>query len=54
MLTIKYQSKWIIGPLEKPEYSLRELLLKCAPDKMSLGEEDGTWLNESPVGKEAI
>ena len=42
----------IIEPVNKPEYTLDELLSKCQPDKMSLTEEDREWLNDKSVGTE--
>ena len=44
----------IIEPVRQPEYSLDELLAQCSPEAMTLDDEDKAWLNDSPVGKEAL
>lgn len=44
----------VIEKMNKPEYSLGELLAKCSPEVMALNDEDKAWLNDSPVGKEAL
>ena len=44
----------VIEPVRKPEYSLNELLAQCEPEAMALDDEDKVWLNNPPVGKEAL
>ena len=44
----------IIEPVRQPEYSLDELLAQCSPETMTLDDDDKAWLNDSPVGKEAL
>jgi antitoxin ChpS len=41
----------VIQPQTKPKYTLDELLSQCDPDA-EMTEEDRTWLNLAPVGKE--
>lgn len=45
--------KLIVEPKHKPRYALSELLAQCNEENMLLTEEDHTWLNAKPVGKEA-
>lgn len=44
----------VIEKMNKPEYSLEELLAMCTPEAMTLDKQDQDWLNDSPVGKEEI
>ena len=44
----------IIEAVRKPEYSLVELLAQCAQESIVLDDEDKSWLNDAPVGKEVI
>ncbi len=44
----------VIEPVRKPNYFLDELLAQCSPESMTLDDEDKAWLNDSPVGKEAL
>jgi len=45
----------VLSPTQKPiEYSLDQLLVQCNPDIMELNDEDKKWLNEEPVGREAL
>ncbi|PKH00414.1 AbrB family transcriptional regulator [Paraglaciecola sp. MB-3u-78] len=44
----------VIEKMNKPEYSLDELLVKCEPSAMALDEDAIQWLNSAPVGKELI
>ncbi len=44
----------IIEKIDKPEYSLDELLAQCDPNVMALNDEDKNWLHDIPVGKEEI
>ena len=48
------EGRLVIEKMIKPEYSLNDLLAKCEPEAMTLDDEDKTWLNDSPVGKEVI
>ena len=45
--------KLIVEPKLKPRYTLSELLAQCNEENMLLTEEDHTWLNAKPMGKEA-
>jgi len=45
--------KIIITPItKKKEYKLEELLGQCKPESMKRSEEDQSWLNSDPVGRE--
>ena len=44
--------KIIITPSKTVEYSLDELLSQCKPEAMVLSQEDKSWINSPPVGKE--
>lgn len=44
----------IIEKIDKPEYSLDELLAQCDPNVMALNDEDKNWLHNNLVGKEDI
>mgnify|MGYP000586018178 CR=1 FL=1 len=44
----------VIEPIRKPKYSLSELLAQCENTAPELNQEDKTWLNSEPVGKEII
>ncbi len=45
--------KIIITPVaEKKEYTLNELLSQCSPANLKLDDEDKTWLNDKPLGRE--
>ena len=44
----------VIEKMKQPEYSLNDLLAQCNPEVMALDDEDKAWLNDSPVGKEAL
>lgn len=43
----------IITPVaEKKEYTIDELLSQCSSDSVKLDDEDKTWVNDEPVGRE--
>lgn len=43
----------IISPApDKQEYTVEELLSKSSKDAFELDDENRSWLNEEPVGKE--
>ena len=42
-----------LKPALEPQYSLEDLLASCTKAKMRLDAEDRTWLDDTPVGKEA-
>lgn len=42
-----------VKPAQRPRYKLEELLAQCDPNA-PLTEEDKTWLNNPPVGRELI
>lgn len=44
----------VIEKMNKPEYSLDELLAKCSPEAMALDDEAKAWLDAAPVGREEI
>ncbi|MFT5701708.1 MAG: antitoxin component of MazEF toxin-antitoxin module [Desulforhopalus sp.] len=44
--------KIIITPSKAVEYSLDDLLSQCKPESMTLSQEDKSWINSPPVGKE--
>ena len=44
----------VIEKMKQPEYSLNDLLAQCSPENMTLDEEDKSWLNDTPVGKEVV
>jgi antitoxin component of MazEF toxin-antitoxin module len=44
--------KIIITPSKRVEYSLDDLLSQCEPEAMTLSQEDKSWINSPPVGKE--
>ena len=44
--------KIIITPSKTVEYSLDDLLSQCKPEAMTLSQEDKSWINSPPVGKE--
>jgi antitoxin component of MazEF toxin-antitoxin module len=44
----------VIEKMNKPEYSLDQLLAACEPSAMTLDEDDIKWLNATLVGKESI
>jgi antitoxin component of MazEF toxin-antitoxin module len=44
--------KIIITPSKTVEYSLDDLLSQCKPEAMVLSQEDKSWINSPPVGKE--
>ena len=44
--------KIIITPSKTVEYSLDDLLSQCKPEAMTLSQEDKSWINGPPVGKE--
>ncbi len=41
-----------LKPIVKQKYTLEGLLRSCTPEKMQLDDEDRTWLQQSPVGRE--
>jgi antitoxin ChpS len=43
----------VVEPLQKPRYTLAELLAKCDP-KAPRSKEDREWLDDKPVGGELI
>ena len=48
------EGRLVIEKMKQPDYSLDELLARCSPETMALDDEDNAWLNDSPVGKEAL
>jgi antitoxin component of MazEF toxin-antitoxin module len=46
--------KIIITPSKTVEYSLDDLLSQCKPEAMTLSQEDKSWINSPPVGKELL
>ncbi|TRY29782.1 AbrB/MazE/SpoVT family DNA-binding domain-containing protein [Aliiglaciecola sp. M165] len=48
------EGRLVIEKMNKPEYSLGELLAQCKPETMELSSEDQTWLNDGPAGKEEV
>ncbi len=45
--------KIIITPVaEKKEYTIDELLNQCSSKNLKLDDEDKTWLNDQPAGRE--
>ena len=44
--------KIIITPSKTVEYSLDDLLSLCKPEVMVLSQEDKSWIDSPPVGKE--
>ncbi len=45
------KGRLIIEPIKKPKYTLEELLAQCKPQQKRSQEEE-TWLDISPAGKE--
>jgi antitoxin ChpS len=43
----------IVGPQQRPRYTLDELLAQCNP-KAPRGREEREWLDATPVGRELI
>ena len=43
----------VVVPKTRPAYSLRELLAQC-DDSGSVGDEDRSWLDAKPVGRELL
>ena len=48
------EGRLVIEKITKPEYSLDELLRQGDQEAFVLDEEDKNWLNDLPIGKEAI
>ncbi|MBO9492207.1 hypothetical protein J7384_17735 [Endozoicomonas sp. G2_1] len=45
----------VIEPIiEKPEYTLDQLLAQSSPESVTLNDEDKAWLNDAPVGREKV
>lgn len=44
----------IVQAKTSPRYTLAELLAQCNDENMIITDEDRTWLDASPVGKEAL
>jgi antitoxin ChpS len=44
-------SRLVVQPKTKPKYTLDELLAQCDPEA-EMTEEDRTWVNLPPVGRE--
>lgn len=42
----------VVEPRVKPRYTLAELLARCTTENMVVNDEDRTWLDAKPVGKE--
>ena len=48
------EGRLVIEKMKQPEYSLNDLLAQCSPEMMALDDEDKSWLNDAPVGKEVV
>ncbi|MGV8899193.1 MAG: AbrB/MazE/SpoVT family DNA-binding domain-containing protein [Burkholderiaceae bacterium] len=44
----------IVQAKTSPRYTLAELLAQCNDENMAITDEDRTWLDAAPVGKEAL
>jgi antitoxin ChpS len=44
----------VVEPRAKPKYTLAELLARCDAGSLAPAAEDDEWLNDGPVGKEAL
>jgi len=44
----------IVQAKTSPRYTLAELLAQCDDENMTITDEDRTWLDAAPVGKEAL
>lgn len=44
----------IVQAKTSPRYTLEELLAQCNDENMAITDEDRTWLDAAPVGKETF
>lgn len=44
----------VVEPRAKPKYTLAELLARCDAGSLAPTAEDAEWLNDGPVGEEAL
>ncbi len=44
----------VIAPVSTPQYTLAELLAQCDEAALAITDEDRAWLDDGPVGKEAL
>lgn len=44
----------VVEPRAKPKYTLAELLARCDSGSLAPSAEDAEWLNDGPVGEEAL
>lgn len=44
----------IVQAKTTPRYTLAELLAQCNDENMAITDEDRTWLDAAPIGKEAL
>ena len=44
----------VVEPRVKPKYTLAELLARCNAGSSTPSAEDTAWLNDGPVGQEAL
>ncbi len=52
---IAYQDgRLVVEPRAKPKYTLAELLARSSADNLAPTAEDAEWMNDGPVGKEAL
>ncbi len=48
------QGTQLVAQPARKRYTLDELLAQCSPANMALTDEDRAWINDAPVGKEAL
>ncbi len=44
----------VVEPRVKPQYTLSELLARCDAGSLAPTADDAAWLNDSPIGEEAL
>ena len=47
------QGRLVVDPKPRPHYALADLLAQCDPDA-PFTDEDRTWIDDAPAGREAI
>jgi len=52
---IEYRDgRLVVEPRAQPKYTLAELLARCDAGSLAPSAEDTEWLNDGPVGEEAL